>query len=71
MAEFTEYITIDGDRWDTIAWKAYGNAHLYPQIVEANPDVAAEPVLPVGTRLLIPVATSPEIDKTFLPPWKR
>lgn len=71
MAEFSEYITIDGDRWDTVAWKAYGNANLYPQIMEANPDVVADPVLPTGTRLLVPIATAPEIDKTNLPPWKR
>jgi phage tail protein X len=71
VAEFSEYITIEGDRWDTVAWKAYGNASLYPQIMEANPDVVADPVLPSGTRLLVPIAAAPVIDKTVLPPWKR
>lgn len=71
MAEFSEYITIEGDRWDTIAWKAYGDANLYPQIAEANPDVPLSDVLPAGTRLLVPVLERPEIDKSVLPPWKR
>lgn len=71
MAEFTEYITQEGDRWDTVAWKAYGDATRYLEIAEANPDVALLPVLPLGTRLLVPVSTPVEQDKNNLPPWKR
>lgn len=71
MAEFTEYTTIDGDRWDTVAWKAYGDATLYPQIAEANPDIPLTAVLPAGVRLLVPVLERATIDKNVLPPWKR
>jgi phage tail protein X len=73
MAEFTEYITTEGQRWDTIAWKAYGNAAEYIRIVLANPKVAMYRKLPGGLRLKIPVIERETvlIDSALLPPWKQ
>lgn len=68
----TEYITMKGDRWDTVAYKAYGDATRITEIVEANPDVPVTPVIPAGTRLNIPIIeTANELDVSLLPPWKR
>jgi phage tail protein X len=68
--EFYEYITKDGDRWDTIAYEYYGDATLYESIISANPDIPITPVLKSGlkiTVLVIDIQTSTTED---LPPWK-
>jgi phage tail protein X len=68
---FTEYITNEGDRWDLIAWKAYGDANRGNEIMAANPYVKADPVLPGGLRLKVPIAEDPAPNPSKLPPWKR
>ena len=69
----TEYLTKQGDRWDTIAQKAYGDASLVEGIIEANPSVVISAVLDAGIRLVIPILEEGEIiiDSELLPPWKR
>lgn len=67
----TKYITKEGDRWDTIAYKAYGNPLLITPIVEANPGVPKTPVIPSGITLYIPVRERESVDTNLLPPWKR
>lgn len=65
--EFIEYTTVTNDRWDLIAYKMYGDASLYEQIIRANPEVLVTPVLPPGLVLNIPVL---EIKKELpLPSW--
>ncbi len=71
MSEFTSYITVGGERWDTVAFKAYGDATLFPTIAAANLDVPLYDVLPQGIRLLIPVLSQAAVDVNLLPPWKR
>lgn len=71
MSEFTEYKTKGGERWDTIAHEAYGDALLFPVICAANQDVPLTATLPQGIVLLVPVLSQPETDVNLLPPWKR
>lgn len=71
MADFTTYTTIEGDRWDTVAYKAYGDALRYPEIAEANRDVPLTDILPAGLTLRVPVIQEAELDTNLLPPWKR
>jgi len=73
MASFVEYITKEGERWDTVASKAYGDATNINGIIEANPSASILPILPIGTRLKIPVIEQGEVqlDSDLLPPWKR
>lgn len=68
-----EYIIKDGDRWDTIAYKAYGDATLFNGIVDANPSVTVTATLIAGNRLIIPILEDGDItiDSQLLPPWKR
>nr|MBW4056874.1 hypothetical protein [Pseudomonadota bacterium] len=35
---YIEYITSEGDRWDTIAWRYYGDPLAYEGIILANPN---------------------------------
>jgi phage tail protein X len=73
MANFVEYVTKQGDRWDTIAFKAYGDASLVNGIIEANTSIVISPILEAGTRVIVPILESGEIqiDSELLPPWKR
>jgi phage tail protein X len=73
MTKYTQYKTIQGQRWDNVAYAAYGDASLFPSIVEANPGLPAYDVLPAGTILRVPVIEVPETttDELLLPPWKR
>jgi len=68
-----EYVVKGGDRWDTIAYKAYGDASLFNGIIDANPSVVVTATLIAGTRLIIPILEDSEIvvDSQLLPPWKR
>jgi len=69
MAYLT-YLTVEGDTWDIIAYRHYGNARRYPPIIAANPHVPITPVLPTGIVLTIPVLPR-EPDTHTLPPWMR
>jgi phage tail protein X len=74
MAElqYLQHTTRDGERWDQLAYRYYGDPHRYEEIVRANPDVPIRPILPSGVRLLIPVAEpSDRVPLNQLPPWKR
>jgi phage tail protein X len=69
---FIEHITADGDRWDLLAWKYYGDPYAYEGIIRANPEVPIVPILPSGVRLLIPVLDPPAAGTPVpagLPPW--
>lgn len=70
MTEYVEHTTSEGERWDQIAYRYYGNVYGYERIVLANPHVPIRPVLPGGIRILIPVIDAPA-DSGGLPPWKR
>lgn len=69
--EYTRYTTKENDRWDLIAYKAYGDASNITPIVEANRGIAIDTVLPAGIILNVPIIARAEIDTTNLPPWKR
>lgn len=73
MANVTEYITNEGERWDGIAYKAYGDPTAVEDIINANPDVAVTATLEAGIRLQIPIkeTLAVETDTSLLPPWKR
>jgi len=69
MAYLT-YRTREGDTWDLLAYRYYGNAYRYPPIIAANPHVPISPVLPAGVLLTIPVLTTEPVTQA-LPPWMR
>jgi phage tail protein X len=81
---YTDYTTKAGDRWDMIAYKAYGTVNnitledgnevnAMSHIINNNPDVAIESVLTEGLLLKIPVIANSNIktEAELLPPWKR
>jgi phage tail protein X len=71
MATFIEYVTLEGDRWDLIAHRMYGDAYAYEPIIAANPDVPIRPVVASGLTLLIPLREPSLVNTADVPPWKR
>lgn len=70
---FSEYITKENERWDSIAYAAYGDVAEVNTLIEANPGIPITPMLAAGTRLRVPLkeTVEPELDTSLLPPWKR
>ena len=69
----TEYITVDRDRLDLIASKAYGNPFDWSPILDNNKALPIQAEYDAGIRLVIPVQeTASQItQQELLPPWKR
>lgn len=70
------HATSDGERWDQIAHRYYGDISRQTLLIARNralfPDFAVPSVLPAGLTLVVPIierdsAPSPDL----LPPWKR
>jgi phage tail protein X len=71
MTTYVEYVTREGDRWDQIARRHYGDSYGYERIIAANPTAPIIPILPGGLHLAIPVIPKATASTTNLPPWKR
>ncbi|PTT02215.1 tail protein X [Pseudomonas sp. HMWF006] len=67
---FLTHVTTEGERWDQLAWKYYGDAHRYSPIVQANMHVPITSALPAGLTLAIPLV-DPVATTEDLPPWMR
>lgn len=66
---FLQHITTEGERWDNIAYKYYGDSLAYEQIISVNPQFALTPHLPAGQVLLIPVLAESDAIAEELPAW--
>lgn len=55
MMTFIEHVTGAMERWDTLAYRFYGDGCAFQGIIDANPEIALDAVLPVGTLVRIPV----------------
>lgn len=66
---YLTHITTDGERWDQLAYKYYGDAYGFERIIAANPHVPITDTLPGGLRLAIPIIESTDDLAKDLPPW--
>lgn len=72
MNTYVEHITVEGERWDLLAYDYYGDPHEYEKIIIANPLIPITPILKSGVKLRIPVGDkSRTLNPEILPPWKR
>jgi len=68
--KFRGYTTIEGDRWSTIARKAYGDSTKFDPIIQCNYGHPLNPIFKGGIKLRIPVIPTPdETGDADLPPW--
>lgn len=62
------------DRWDLVAFRAYGDAFNIVDLIDENPHVPISQdqlTITAGTPINVPVISEPEVDSSNLPPWKR
>lgn len=67
----TTYHTSAGEMWDAIAYKVYGSTAHTGKLLKANSQYADMYFLPAGLDLQVPDLTTTDVDKTFVPPWRR
>lgn len=63
------YSTIQGDMWDSIAYKVYGREKCMTQLLQANETHKEITVFPAGVKLVCP--DIPAESSRILPPWRR
>lgn len=64
------YTTVQGDKWDGIAHKMYGDTRFTDVLIAANPQYRKIYIFSAGIILDIPeVETKMSADN--LPPWKK
>lgn len=64
------YITMQGDAWDSIAYRLWGEERLFMDLLKANPDHLDTVIFPAGVTLSVP--DKPRIAARLeLPPWRK
>lgn len=63
------YTTVQGDMWDSIAYKCYGDEAGINALITANESYIDTVVFPAGIVLTVPEYTKPVTN--ILPPWRR
>lgn len=67
-----EYITRQGDTWDVISKRLYGDERFMDVLIRANINHRKTVVFSYGKRLAAPeINTQPAAYELNLPPWKR
>ena len=64
------YTTVQGDMWDSIAYKALGSVTLTDKLMMANRQYLHLYTFPAGGVLDVP-EIKPESVSEGLPPWKK
>lgn len=64
------YTTIQGDKWDGIAYKVYGDTKFTDVLIEANIEYRDIYIFSSGVVLEVPEVET-RITSDDLPPWKR
>ena len=62
------YVTTQGDAWDAIAYRLWGEERFFMALVEANPEYLDVALFPAGVVLNVPPAPE-RLLKQELPPW--
>ena len=71
MSDYTKtYKTVQGDMWDGIAYKIYGNEKYMKELIEANYDYIDYAVFPAGIMLIVPEINTTSSETVGLPLWR-
>lgn len=68
-----QVISNEGERWDNIAQREYGDANRMNEIRDANPDIPTYHKLPGGLIINVPIIENNNVaaDTKKMPPWKQ
>ena len=64
------YRTIQGDAWDSIAYRLWGREHLMSALLRANPEHADTLIFQADIILAVPPVEKPR-KKLETPPWRQ
>lgn len=53
--QYTQYVCANGDMWDSIAYRLYGDEFLFPEIMKANRAYARVLTFEGGEVLNVPI----------------
>lgn len=70
MPTFT-YTTTQGDTWDTIAYRLWGQETLMHQLIMANPEYGDVLVFGADITLSVPAINTSPCVPASLPPWMK
>jgi phage tail protein X len=75
MSDYIEHEAKEGERFDQLAYRYYGDANRTGIIIEANralfaPEQPLPAILSHGLKLRVPVVEE-AVSEDDLPPWKR
>ena len=65
------YTTVQGDMWDSIAYKIFGNVAATDQLMALNQQYLHTYIFPAGVVLTLPEAKSESEQPTGMVPWKK
>lgn len=63
------YRTVQGDAWDSIAYKLWGKEHFMHYLMAANPAHLDILVFTAGIKLSVPALPVSSTTTEGLPPW--
>lgn len=67
-----QYITRQGDTWDVMAKRLYGDEHFMDVLIKANVNHRKTVVFSYGVTIEVPeIDTKSKLYQVNLPPWKR
>jgi hypothetical protein len=69
VSSYYEYVTLEGDTWDSIALDFYDDEFKSSVLIDANREHVKTIIFPAGIVLKIPIIETK--NTSTLPPWKR
>jgi len=57
-----------GERWDSVAYKMYGDSTQVGLLIQYNPGILVADYIPAGTNVFVPLLTPPAVT-TSTTPW--
>ena len=67
----TNYTTVQGDMWDSISLKIYGNEKYMDKLIEANFKYRQEAVFSAGIVLNVPELSQNNNSVVEFPNWRK
>ncbi len=67
--EYTSYVARQGDTWDMIAFKVYGDEFLASTLIVANRYLQGTVIFEGGEVVRVPVLSENDLTPN-LPPWR-
>lgn len=64
------YTTVQGDKWDSIAYKELGSTDYTGALMGLNSKYLGYYTFPAGVKLTLPEAAGRRDTQTGVPPWR-